>query len=99
MSRTKLSRRQFVAATALTSAAMITAPYVRGAYAAGKLSIDMVPSHGASAVRKCGNAGTAALSRRNITISVSRSAAVESVAVPASRNEDASRSNVESGGR
>src|SRR6187431_1280941 len=39
MSRTKLSRRQFVAATALTSAAMITAPYVRGAHAAGKLSI------------------------------------------------------------
>ena len=39
MSRKKLSRRQFVAATALTSAAMITAPYVRGAYAAGKLSI------------------------------------------------------------
>ncbi len=39
MSRKKLSRRQFVAATALTSAALITAPYVRGAYAAGKLSI------------------------------------------------------------
>src|ERR1700742_3990501 len=39
MSRKKLSRRQFVAATAMTSAAMITAPYIRGAYAAGKLSI------------------------------------------------------------
>ena len=39
MSRKKLSRRQFVAATALSSAALITAPYVRGAYAAGKLSI------------------------------------------------------------
>src|ERR1700710_2341355 len=39
MSRKKLSRRQFVAATALTSAAMIAAPYVRGAHAAGKLSI------------------------------------------------------------
>src|SRR5204863_7772531 len=39
MSRKKLSRRQFVAATALTSAAMITAPYVRGAHAAGKLSM------------------------------------------------------------
>jgi ABC-type glycerol-3-phosphate transport system substrate-binding protein len=38
MSR-KLSRRQFVAATALSSAALITAPYVRGAYAAGKLSV------------------------------------------------------------
>lgn len=39
MSRKKLTRRQFVAATAATSAAMITAPYVRGAYAAGKLSM------------------------------------------------------------
>jgi ABC-type glycerol-3-phosphate transport system substrate-binding protein len=39
MSRRKLSRRQFVAATALSSAALITAPYVRGAYAAGKLTI------------------------------------------------------------
>ena len=38
MSRKKLSRRQFVAATALSSAALITAPYVRGAHAAGKLS-------------------------------------------------------------
>jgi ABC-type glycerol-3-phosphate transport system substrate-binding protein len=38
MSR-KLSRRQFVTVTAATSAALITAPYVRGAYAAGKLSI------------------------------------------------------------
>jgi hypothetical protein len=39
MSRKKLSRRQFVAATALSSAALITAPYVRGAHAAGKLSV------------------------------------------------------------
>lgn len=39
MLRRKLSRRQFVAATAATSAALITAPYVRGAYAAGKLSM------------------------------------------------------------
>ncbi|MGY2806336.1 ABC-type glycerol-3-phosphate transport system substrate-binding protein [Bradyrhizobium sp. USDA 4506] len=39
MSRKKLSRREFVAATALSSAALITAPYVRGAYAAGKLSM------------------------------------------------------------
>src|SRR5476649_1527175 len=38
MSR-KLSRRQFVAATAATSAALITAPYMRGAYAAGKLTL------------------------------------------------------------
>jgi ABC-type glycerol-3-phosphate transport system substrate-binding protein len=33
-----LSRRQFVVATAATSATLVTAPYVRGAYAAGKLS-------------------------------------------------------------
>jgi ABC-type glycerol-3-phosphate transport system substrate-binding protein len=39
MSRRKLSRRQFVAATAATSAALITMPYVRGAYAAGKLAM------------------------------------------------------------
>ncbi|WP_315797416.1 ABC transporter substrate-binding protein [Bradyrhizobium sp. SZCCHNRI3043] len=39
MSRRKLNRRQFVAATAATSAVMIATPYVRGAYAAGKLSI------------------------------------------------------------
>ncbi|RTM12233.1 MAG: extracellular solute-binding protein [Bradyrhizobiaceae bacterium] len=39
MSRKRLTRRQFVAATAMSSAALITAPYVRGAYAAGKLSI------------------------------------------------------------
>src|SRR3984957_2522178 len=39
MSRRKLSRRQFVAATAMSSAALITAPYVRGAYAAGKLTL------------------------------------------------------------
>src|SRR6186713_1354014 len=39
MSRKKLSRRQFVAATALSSAALLSAPFVRGAYAAGKLSI------------------------------------------------------------
>ena len=35
----ELSRRQFVTATAMSSAALITAPYVRGAYAAGKLSM------------------------------------------------------------
>ena len=39
MSRKKLSRRQFVAATALSTAALVTAPYVRGAHAAGKLTI------------------------------------------------------------
>ena len=41
MSRKTLTRRQFVAATAMSSAALITAPYVRGAYAAGKLSIGL----------------------------------------------------------
>ena len=39
MSRRKLTRRQFVAATALSSAALIAAPYVRTAHAAGKLAI------------------------------------------------------------
>jgi ABC-type glycerol-3-phosphate transport system substrate-binding protein len=41
MSRRKLTRRQFVAATAMSSAALITAPYVRSAHAAGKLSIGL----------------------------------------------------------
>src|SRR5258708_12081513 len=41
MSRKKLSRRQFVAATALSSAALITAPYIRTANAAGKLSMGL----------------------------------------------------------
>src|SRR3954447_25812483 len=39
MSRKKLSRRQFVAATAMSSAALITAPYIRAANAAGKLTM------------------------------------------------------------
>src|ERR1700723_871307 len=39
MSRKKLSRRQFVAATALTSAALISAPYIRSARAAGTLTM------------------------------------------------------------
>src|SRR5213596_855210 len=39
MSRRKLSRRQFVAATAMSSAALMTAPYIRTAHAAGKLSM------------------------------------------------------------
>src|SRR6267143_6204434 len=39
MSRSKLSRRQFVAATAMSSAALITAPYIRTANAAGKLTM------------------------------------------------------------
>src|ERR1700759_5208539 len=39
MSRRTLTRRQFVAATALSSAALVAAPYVRSANAAGSLSI------------------------------------------------------------
>jgi ABC-type glycerol-3-phosphate transport system substrate-binding protein len=39
MSRKKLSRRQFVAATAMSSAALISAPYIRTAHAAGKLTM------------------------------------------------------------
>lgn len=41
MSRRKLSRRQFVAATAATSAALIASPYIRTASAAGKLSVGL----------------------------------------------------------
>ena len=41
MSRRKLTRRQFVAATALSSAALVTAPYVRTAHAAGSLSMGL----------------------------------------------------------
>ena len=39
MSRRKLTRRQFVAATALSSAALVAAPFVRTARAAGSLAI------------------------------------------------------------
>ena len=39
MTRNKLSRRQFVAATALSSAALVSAPYIRTAHAAGKLTM------------------------------------------------------------
>ena len=39
MSRKKLSRRHFIAATALSSAALLSAPFVRTAHAAGKLSL------------------------------------------------------------
>jgi len=41
MSRRTLTRRQFVAATALSSAAMVAAPYVRSANAAGNLSVGL----------------------------------------------------------
>jgi len=39
MAKHKLTRRRFVASTAAASATLIAAPYVRGAHAAGKLSI------------------------------------------------------------
>ena len=39
MAKSKITRRKFVASTAAASTALIAAPYVRGAYAAGKLSI------------------------------------------------------------
>jgi ABC-type glycerol-3-phosphate transport system substrate-binding protein len=35
----KVSRRRFVASTAALSGAMVAAPFVRGAHAAGKLSV------------------------------------------------------------
>lgn len=39
MIRRTISRRRFVTSTAALSSAMVAAPFVRGAYAAGKLSI------------------------------------------------------------
>src|SRR3984885_6948499 len=39
MSRKDMSRRQFVVATALSSAALMSAPYIRTAHAAGKLTM------------------------------------------------------------
>ena len=37
----KVGRRRFVAGTAALSSAMVAAPFVRGAYAAGKLSVGL----------------------------------------------------------
>ena len=37
----KVSRRRFVATTAVASTALVAAPFVRGAYAAGKLSLGL----------------------------------------------------------
>ena len=39
MGSRKVNRRRFVAGTAAASAAFVAAPFVRGAYAAGKLSV------------------------------------------------------------
>ena len=39
MASTKIRRRGFVTGTAALSSALVAAPFVRGAYAAGKLSI------------------------------------------------------------
>src|SRR6185503_12910431 len=39
MASRKVSRRRFVGGTAAASSAMVAAPFVRGAYAAGKLSV------------------------------------------------------------
>jgi ABC-type glycerol-3-phosphate transport system substrate-binding protein len=41
MPKHKLTRRRFVASTAAASAALIAAPYVRGAHAAGKLAVGL----------------------------------------------------------
>ena len=38
-SSSKIARRRFVAGTAAASAAFVAAPFVRGAYAAGKLTL------------------------------------------------------------
>jgi ABC-type glycerol-3-phosphate transport system substrate-binding protein len=39
MASSKIARRRFIASTTAASAALVAAPYVRGAYAAGKLSL------------------------------------------------------------
>ena len=39
MAFNKIARRRFVAGTAATSAALVAAPFVRSAYAAGKLTV------------------------------------------------------------
>jgi hypothetical protein len=39
MASSKIARRRFFAATAVASAAFVAAPFVRGAYAAGKLTL------------------------------------------------------------
>src|SRR4051794_16417184 len=41
MTRRSIGRRRFVASTAALSSAMVAAPFVRGAYAAGKLAIGL----------------------------------------------------------
>ena len=41
MTRRTVSRRRFVASTAALSSAMVAAPFVRGAYAAGKLTVGL----------------------------------------------------------
>ena len=41
MASTKIARRRFVATTAAASAALVAAPFVRSAHAAGKLSLAM----------------------------------------------------------
>jgi len=57
MSSRKMSRRRFMAQTALASTAVIAAPYVRGAHAAGKLSIGFwdhwVPGANATSTKLC----------------------------------------------
>ena len=47
MIRRKISRRRFVTSTAALSSAMVAAPFVRGAYAAGKLTIGLLGPLGA----------------------------------------------------
>lgn len=41
MASSKIARRRFVAGTVAGSAALVTAPFVRGAYAGGKLTLAM----------------------------------------------------------
>jgi ABC-type glycerol-3-phosphate transport system substrate-binding protein len=70
MSRRKLSRRQFVAATAASSAALITAPFIRTAAAAGKLSIGFWDHWVPNANDTCTNLCNEWAARERVEISI-----------------------------
>ena len=61
----KVSRRRFVASTAALSGAMVAAPFVRGAHAAGKLSVGFwdhwVPNANSATEAGSGCAGSCAV--------------------------------------
>ena len=70
MSRRKLSRRQFVAATAASSAALISAPFIHTAAAAGKLSIGFWDHWVPNANDACTNLCNEWAAREKVEISI-----------------------------